>query len=84
MVDHRLAGVLVDHDLAGLDDHVAGGQDLGGLDLEAVQPFQLQLPQLLGRFPAGAVQPAGHALVRGRHAHAEPLGDLPVGGPGGA
>jgi len=53
------AGVLVDDDLAGLDDDMVGGQDLAGFDLEAVEAFQFQLPLLVGRFAAGAVQGAG-------------------------
>jgi hypothetical protein len=84
VVGDRPARVGVDHDPAGLDDDMTGGQDLGGLDLQAVEPLQLQLPQMLGRFLAGAVQPPGHTLVGGRHAHAEPVGDLPVAGPVGA
>ena len=50
MVGKRLAGGSVDDDLAGLDDDMAAGQDLGSLDLKGVQALQLQLPESVGRF----------------------------------
>jgi hypothetical protein len=82
VVDQRLA--VVGDDLAGLDDVVLGPEDLDSFDLEAVEAFQLQLPQMVGRFAPGELETALDTTVGGGDADAEPVGDLPIRGAGGA